>query len=171
MNVIVAVDENYAIGYKNNLLARLPHDMKRFRALTSGNIVVMGRNTYFSLPSRPLPQRENIVLTSRPDLFPEKHDNLLLVSSVAELLNTAKKLEADDREIYVCGGSQVYKELLPYCKKALVTKALARFKADSWFPNLDSLPEWEKVNETETIETNGYKIKFTNYINNGAVNY
>lgn len=170
MNVIVAVDENYAIGYGSKLLARLPHDMKRFKAITSGNVIVMGKNTYFSLPARPLPDRKNIVLTSHPELFPEKHEDLILFSSMGEFLFKAKELESDDREIYICGGSQVYKELLPYCKKALVTKVLARFQADSWFPNLDSLPEWEKMNETEAIETNGYKIKFIDYVNNGVVN-
>lgn len=161
MKLIVAADQNFAIGRDNKLLCRIPADMKRFRAITTGHIVVMGRKTYLSIPSRPLPDRTTLVLTSRPQELPE----VRCFSALEDFLAFAKNAE---EEIFVCGGSSVYEQLLPYCEKALVTRILHEFEADSWFPDLDTLAGWERVNETECVETNGFRIKFVDYVNHGV---
>ena len=158
MTVIVAADKNFAIGKDNGLLARLPEDMKFFKEKTIGNAVVMGSKTYMSFPKRPLPERENLVITSEPEKYPE----VKTFTSVEEFLAYA---EASEKEIYVCGGGMVYKELLPYCEKALVTKIDYIFEGDTFFPDIDKLPEWKLTEESEPVETNGYTIRFTTYEN------
>ena len=158
MNLIVAVDRKYGIGKNNNLLARVPADMKFFREKTTGKIIVMGSSTYMSFPKRPLPDRENLVLTSKPENYPE----VKCFESIAELFAYIKDKSAD---VFVCGGSTVYLQLLPYCEKAYVTHIDEEFDADVFFPNLDELESWEKTEESETVETNGYNITFAVYEN------
>lgn len=158
MTVIVAVDKNFAIGKDNGLLARLPEDMKFFKEKTIGNAVVMGSKTYMSFPKRPLPERENLVITSQPEKYPE----VKTFTSIEDFLAYAEKSE---KEIYVCGGGMIYKELLPYCEKALITKIDYIFEGDTFFPDIDKLPEWRLTEESEPVETNGYTIRFTTYEN------
>ena len=158
MTVIVAADKNFAIGKDNGLLARLPEDMKFFKEKTIGNAVVMGSKTYMSFPKRPLPERENLVITSQPEKYPE----VKTFTSIEDFLSYAEKSE---KEIYVCGGGMIYKELLPYCEKALVTKIDYIFEGDTFFPDIDKLPEWRLTEESEPVETNGYTIRFTTYEN------
>ncbi len=158
MNLIAAADRNFGIGKNGNLLARIPEDMKFFRKKTEGGIVVMGSRTYLSLPKRPLPERENVVLTSEPERFPEA----VCFETVGDFLKYAKKAE---KEIYVCGGGMVYLQLLPYCEKAFVTKIDAAFDADTFLPKLDELSGWELAEQSEPTESNGYSIRFTVYRN------
>ena len=158
MTVIVAADKNFAIGKDNGLLARLPEDMKFFKEKTIGNAVVMGSKTYMSFPKRPLPERENLVITSQPEKYPE----VKTFTSIEDFLAYAEKSE---KEIYVCGGGLIYKELLPYCEKALITKIDYIFEGDTFFPDIDKLPEWRLTEESEPVETNGYTIRFTTYEN------
>ncbi len=162
MKIIVAADKKFAIGKDNKLLARIPHDLKRFKAITTGNVCIMGRNTYISLPVRPLPDRTTLLLTSKPEEFPE----VKCFSSLEELMPYVRELEAQGEEVFVCGGEQVYRTLMPYCDKALVTKIMSEFEADTIIPSLDDEADWELVNETEEIETNGFYIKFVDYVNN-----
>lgn len=159
MNLIVAVDRKYGIGKDNNLLARVPADMKYFREKTMGKTIVMGSSTYMSFPKRPLPDRENLVLTSKPGNYPE----VKCFESLAELFSYIK---GRDEDVFVCGGSTVYLQLLPYCEKAYVTHIDEEFEADVFFPNLEELENWEKTEESEIIETNGYNITFAVYENN-----
>ena len=115
MNLIVAVDNNWAIGNKNKLLVSIPNDMKHFREETTGKVVVLGRKTLETFPQgQPLKNRTNIEL---------------------------KKY--DDEDVYVVGGDSVYKLLLPYCDVAHVTKIDHEFEADTYFPDLDADPDWE----------------------------
>ncbi len=158
MTVIVAADKNFAIGKDNGLLARLPEDMKFFKEKTIGNAVVMGSKTYMSFPKRPLPERENLVITSQPEKYPE----VKTFTSIEDFLSYA---ESSEKEIYVCGGGMIYKELLPYCEKALITKIDYIFEGDTFFPDIDKLPEWKLTEESEPVETNGYTIRFTTYEN------
>ncbi len=159
MNVIVAVDRKYGIGKDNNLLAHIPADMKYFREKTMGKTIIMGSSTYMSFPKRPLPDRENLVLTSKPELYPE----VKCFESIAELFAYIK----DSHEnVFVCGGSTVYLQLLPYCEKAYVTHIDEEFDADAFFPNLEELENWEKTEESEAVESNGFSITFTVYENN-----
>ena len=159
MNIIVAVDRKYGIGKDNNLLAHVPADMKFFREKTMGKTIVMGSSTYMSFPKRPLPERENLVLTSRPESYPE----VKCFESIAELFAYIK---GRDDDVFVCGGSTVYLQLLPYCEKAYVTHIDEEFDADVFFPNLSELENWEKTEESDVVETNGYNITFAVYENN-----
>ena len=138
MNLIVAVDKNWAIGMDNKLLVSIPQDMKFFRETTKGNIVVMGRKTLESFPQgQPLQKRVNIVISSNPDY---QVKGAVVVQSVEEALEECKKYEG---EVYVIGGESIYRAMLPYCDTALVTKIDHAYAADTYFPNLDEDPEWE----------------------------
>ncbi|MCR5460417.1 MAG: dihydrofolate reductase [Acetatifactor sp.] len=139
MNLIVAVDNNWAIGNKNKLLVSIPNDMKHFREETTGKVVVLGRKTLDTFPQgQPLKNRVNIILSRNA-----RHEvkGALTVHSVEELLEELKKY--DDKDVYVIGGDSVYKQLLPYCNVAHVTKIDHEYEADTYFPNLDKDPEWE----------------------------
>ena len=145
MNLIVAVDENCAIGKDNKLLVSIPSDMKFFRETTTGKVVVMGRKTLESFPNGlPLKNRTNIVLTRNRDY---QVKDAIVVHSVPELLVKLDKYSSED--VYVIGGDSVYQELLPYCDVAHVTKINHVYAADSWFPNLDETGEWEITGESE----------------------
>ena len=145
MNLIVAVDENWAIGKDNKLLVSIPSDMKFFRETTTGKVVVMGRKTLESFPNGlPLKNRTNIVLTRNRDY---QVKDAIVVHSVPELLVKLDKYSSED--VYVIGGDSVYQELLPYCDVAHVTKINHVYAADSWFPNLDETGEWEITGESE----------------------
>lgn len=139
MNIIVCADNNWAIGYKNKLLVSIPNDMKHFREETTGKVVVFGRKTLETFPQgQPLQNRTNIILTRNPK-FSVK--GAVVVHSVDELMKELKKY--DDEDIYVIGGDSIYKQLLPYCNVAHVTKIDHEYQADAYFPNLDKDPEWE----------------------------
>ena len=146
MNIIVCVDANWGIGYKNELLVRIPSDQKFFRETTTGKVVVMGRKTLDSFPQgKPLKNRTNIVITSNKDL--EKRDEEIYVNSVEECLELLKNYNDDD--IYIIGGASIYKQFLPYCSKALVTRVDREFAADTYFPDLDKDPEWKITKESD----------------------
>ena len=139
MNIIVAVDKNWAIGKDNKLLVSIPADMKMFRQETTGKVVVMGRKTLESFPNGlPLKNRTNIVLTGNKDYNVK---DAIIVHTVEELLEEIKKYPSE--EVYCIGGDSVYKQLLPYCDTAHVTKIDFAYEADSYFPNLDEKEEWE----------------------------
>lgn len=145
MNLIVAVDKNWGIGKDNKLLVSIPADMKFFREETMNKVVVMGRKTLESFPNGlPLKGRTNIVLT-RDRNYQVK--DAVLVHSVEELMDELRKY--DTGEVYVIGGDSVYKLLLPYCDIAHVTKIDYEYEADSFFPNLDEMPEWEVTASSE----------------------
>lgn len=138
MNLIVAVDKNWAIGNGNKLLVSIPQDMKFFRETTMGKVVVMGRKTLESFPGgQPLKKRTNIVLT-RDKNYQVK--DAIVVNTVDELLLELGKYDED--EIYVIGGESIYRQMLPYCKTAHITKINHEYEADTYFPNLDEDDEW-----------------------------
>ena len=145
MNIIVAVDKNWAIGKDNKLLVSIPADMKMFRQETTGKVVVMGRKTLESFPNGlPLKNRTNIVLTGNKDYNVK---DAIIVHTVEELLEEIKKYPSE--EVYCIGGDSVYKQLLPYCDTAHVTKIDFAYEADAHFPNLDEDPEWEITAESD----------------------
>jgi len=145
MNLVVAVDENWAIGNKNKLLVSIPNDMKMFRELTTGNVVVLGRKTLETFPGgQPLKNRTNIILSRNEDYAV---NGAVVVHSVEELLEELKKYDSED--IYVIGGDSIYKQMLPYCDTAHVTKIDHAYEADSYFPNLDKDPEWEVTADSD----------------------
>lgn len=145
MNLIVAVDSHWAIGNKNDLLVRIPSDHKRFREETTGKVVVLGRKTLETFPQGlPLKNRTNIILSSNRK-FQVK--DAVVVHSLEELLKELEKYPPED--IYVIGGESVYRQLLPYCDTAYVTKIDREYEADSYVPDLDRDPEWEITAESD----------------------
>lgn len=145
MNLIAAVDSNWAIGYQNKLLVSIPDDMKLFRNTTQGHVVVMGRKTLESFPNgRPLKNRVNVVLTSDKSY---KVEGAIVVHNLEELDAELEKYDSD--EIYVIGGESIYRQLLDRCNRAYITKIEYEYQADAHFPNLDELPEWRMVSESE----------------------
>lgn len=162
MNAIVVADRSWAIGRDGGLLFSLPTDMKRFRSLTMGGAVILGRKTLESFPGgRPLPKRKNIVITRRKDLQVE---GAVVVSSLAEALDAAGDTPPD--QIWVIGGGSVYTAMLERCKRVYLTKVDAQAEdPDTFFPNLDKLPGWEVEHESEPVEENGLTFRFVEYIN------
>ena len=145
MNIIVAVDENWAIGCRGDLLVRIPADHKMFRNETIGKVVVLGRKTMDTFPGGlPLAGRTNIVLTRNPEY---QVKDAIVVHSVEELLAELKNY--DTKDVYVIGGDSVYSQLLPYCDTAHVTKIDRSYEADTYFPNLDASGEWEITAESD----------------------
>jgi len=162
MNAIVAVDSNWAIGRDNDLLFSLPTDMKRFRTLTSGGTVIMGRKTLDSFPGgKPLPNRRNIVITRNNEFTREGAE---VVCSPDEALRLVKGTDSD--KIWLIGGGSVYATMLKRCKRVYLTRIEAdATDPDTFFPNLDKLPGWEVVSTSEPIVENGLTYRFIDYVN------
>ena len=131
LSIIVAVAQNGAIGKKNDLLWHLGSDLKRFKQLTMGHPVVMGRKTWDSLPKKPLPGRQNIVMTNNPDFEAE---GATVVHSVNGLF---KALKDCDEEVFVMGGAAIYETLLPFTKRLYITRVYRDYDADVYFPTID----------------------------------
>lgn len=145
MNAIVAVDNNWAIGSKNNLLVRIPADHKNFRQETTGKVVVLGRKTLETFPQgMPLPNRINIILSTNPDY---KVKDAVVVHDREELDAELKKYKTED--VYIIGGESVYRQMLPECDVVHVTKIDHEYEADAYFPNLDQDGAWEITAESE----------------------
>ena len=145
MNLIAAVDQNWAIGNKNELLVRIPADQKLFRETTTGKVVVMGRKTLESFPNGlPLKNRTNIVLTHDHTY---KVPGAVVVHDMDELHEELKKYDSED--IYVIGGETIYRQLLDECDVAHITKIDYAYDADAYFPNLDERPEWKITADSE----------------------
>lgn len=161
MNLIVAVDENWGIGYKGDLLARVREDLKNFRRVTDGKTVVYGSNTLSTFPGgRVLPNRTNIVLNWNPDYAPE---GAIVVHSLEELFAELKQYSRED--VFVIGGASVYNQLLPYCDKAYVTKFRKCFESDVWIPDLDAAEDWKVAwaQEPVSVEDADFLIQFMLY--------
>jgi dihydrofolate reductase len=162
MNLIVAVDNNWAIGKDNKLLMNLPGDMKFFRTKTSGSVVIMGRKTLESFPGgEPLKNRINIVITKNDSY---EKEGVIVAHSIDEAVSIAKTY---DKEIFVIGGASIYAQALSLCDYAYVTKIYKSFEEpDSFFPNLNNNKNWEMIEEGESNEYEGTIYKFCKYKNN-----
>ena len=157
MNLIVNVDKNWAIGNNGGLLISIPEDLRFFRDETTGKVVIVGRNTVKTFPGgRPLKNRKNIIVSTNKDL---KVDDAVVVNSVEEALEAVKDYKSED--VYVVGGASIYKQMLPYCDVAHVTKSNFAYQADTYFPNLDEMDDW--VIEAESDERTYYDIEYTFY--------
>ena len=149
MNIIVAVDKNWAIGKKGQLLVHIPEDMRNFRYLTDGKVIVLGRKTLATFPGeRPLIGRKNIILTANDKLNVK---DAIMSGSIEEVLEICGQYKDD--EVFVVGGARVYEELLPYADTAYVTYIDYAYEADAFFPNLDKSEEWVM---TETSDEQTY---------------
>ena len=155
MNIIVAVDSNWAIGNREKLLISIPNDHKHFREETTGKVVVLGRKTLQTFPQGlPLKNRTNVIL-SRDRKYSVK--DALTAHSLEELLELLKQYPSED--VYVIGGESVYRQLLPCCDVAHVTRIDHKYEADAYFPDLDEDPEWEITEESE--EQTYFDISYT----------
>ena len=158
MKLIASADKNWGIGKNGDLLFHASPDMKFFKSMTTGNIVVLGISTFLSLPhQKPLPDRRNIVLTHR-DLH---IDGIETVHDIAEL-NELLKGEDGDR-VFVIGGASVYSQLLPLCDTAYITRFDAEREADRFLPDLDQNDEWYLAERSDTVEHNGLRFTFDTY--------
>ena len=145
MNIIASADNNWAIGKNNELLIRIPQDMKRFRQMTTGNVVVMGRKTLESFPNQaPLKDRINIVLTANPNY---EVKGAVIVHSMDELQEELQKYNSED--IYVIGGDSIYRQMLDLCDSAYITNIDYAYEADSHLSNLEKDPAWSMTEESE----------------------
>lgn len=159
MNLIAAVDNHWAIGYKNQLLVKIPSDQKMFREETTGKVVVLGRKTLETFPNgMPLKNRTNIVLSTDPNYHVK---DATTVHSIEELLEKLKKYPSED--IYIIGGESIYKQMLPYCDTAHITKIDYDYDADAYFPNLDEMPEWKITGDSEEQTYFNLEFRFLRY--------
>ena len=155
MNVIVAVDQNWAIGKDGDQLVYLSEDLKRFKSLTTGHPVILGRKTLATFPGgRPLKGRRNLILSRNTDFAPEGAE----VFSDVETLRAAAPEDA-----FVIGGASVYRQLLPWCDTAYVTKIDRTFPADCYFPDLEQDPAWERTEESAPLEQDGIVYRYLTY--------
>ena len=159
MNLIVNVDSNWAIGYRGKLLVSIPEDMKFFRSETTGKVVVLGRKTLDTFPGgQPLKNRTNIILTRNPNY---QVKGAIICHSVEEVLEELKKYNSED--VYIIGGDSIYKEFLPYCDVAHVTRTDHVYDADAWFPNLEEDPAWVLTGESEEKTYFDLDFRFCRY--------
>lgn len=156
MIAIVAVDENWGIGNRGRLLAHVPADLRRFKALTMGHPVVLGRKTLATFPGgRPLPGRDNLIMSTTMEAAPE---GASVFRDLPSLLAHAPE------DSFVIGGETVYRQLLPYCDTAYVTVLHAAFEADAFFPDLDTDPAWCVADSEGPFETEeGLAFTFRTY--------
>ena len=149
MNLIAAVDRNWAIGNKGQLLVRIPNDHKMFRQETMDKVIVYGRKTLETFPlSQPLDRRVNIILSKNPDL---RVRHAQVVHSVEELLEVCRAYDSN------------YSQLLPYCDTAHITKIDYAYEADAFFPNLDEDPEWEITADSDEMTYFDIAYQFVKY--------
>lgn len=161
MYAVVNVTEDWGIGLENRLLVSISADLRRFRRLTEGKTVIMGRKTLESLPhSRPLPHRRNLILSCDPNYRVEGAE---VFFSISALLDAVKDIPQD--EVCLIGGASLYAALLPYCRRVFVTKTLCRLPADRFFPNLDELSNWRIAEQSDILEENGIRFQYVDYEN------
>ena len=152
MNLIAAVDRNWAIGNKGQLLVRIPGDHRMFRQETLDKVIVYGRKTLETFPmAQPLDRRINIVLSTNPSY---KVKNATVVHSIEELLGELRSYPSD-----IIGGESIYRQMLPYCDTAHITKIDYAYEADAYFPNLDEDPDWEVTADSD--EQTYFDIAYT----------
>jgi dihydrofolate reductase len=157
ISIIVAIAENFAIGKNNNLLFHLPNDLKRFKEITTGHSLIMGRNTLLSLPKWPLPNRRHIVITDKSD---DNFPGCEVVFSIEEAVEKVK----DEPEAFVIGGGMVYRQFYPLAEKLYLTLVHKPFEADVFFPEID-FSEWKEVAHEDLYdENNGFQYSYLNLV-------
>ena len=159
LKCIVNAAENWGIGREDQLLVSISQDLKRFRALTTGKTVVLGRRTLAGFPGgRPLKNRENIVLTRGADL-----PDAVTAHGTTELFRLLRARQ--NQEVMVIGGESVYRLLLPYCDEVLLTRTFGDYEADRFFPDLDVLENWYIASAEAELEENGVRFQYLSYRN------
>ena len=165
ITAIAAVGLDWAIGRNGQLLVSIPADMKYFRETTKGATVIMGRQTYDSLPKKPLPNRKNIVISRSYSDFTPVSDNL----TGSDLEHVKAYLEGirsnpDSGDVFVIGGGQIYRELLDWCDTVLLTQVFQTWPdADTFFPNMEEQEGWILSDAGEMFEYEGLSYRFIRY--------
>lgn len=153
ITIIVAIDRNNAIGYNNGLLAHIPGDLRRFREITMGHCLIMGKKTWESLPVKPLSGRSNIVLTDNElDCFD--------CAATARSIDEALKLCEPGKEVFIIGGGSVYRQFMPIADRLMVTHIHEKFPADTFFPEIDPA-DWYESEKEEFIAEDPSAFSFT----------
>ena len=169
---IVAIDNNWGIGYNGELLERIPEDMKYFRELTENNIVIMGRKTWDSLPTQPLLNRDNLIISSQLHLDYNKYQdyavgtqNMENTKFILTMLKNNYAIQSNNKDIFIIGGGSIYEQLLPYCDTVYLTHIGKDHKnVDTYFPRIDKDPNWEIDTCTELRESvTGIPYAFLTY--------
>lgn len=155
ISIIVAIAQNFAIGKNNDLLFHLPNDLKRFKEITTGHPVIMGRNTLLSLPKGALPNRRNIVITDNPD---EKFDRCEMVFSIDEAVKAVK----NEAEAFIIGGGMIYRQFFPVAGKLYLTLVHQDFDGDVYFPEIEYSAWNELYREDLFDEKNGFNYSYLN---------
>ncbi len=157
INIIVAIANNNAIGKDNDLLWHISEDLKYFKSTTLGCPIIMGRNTWNSLPFKPLPKRENIIISRNKDY---KEEGAKVIHSVEEAIDYVKQFD----QTFIMGGGMLYEAALPFCDKLYITKVFKDFEADTFFPEID-LNTWtiESESEIKTDPNNSLEFQFLVY--------
>lgn len=153
ISIIVAVSEDWGIGKDNELLWHISEDLRRFKRLTSGNTIIMGKKTWESLPRRPLPNRKNIVLTDIPG---EVIENSITAYSIPDALARCEK----DEEIFIIGGGSIYRQFLPLADRLFITHVHRKAPADIYFPEID-MGTWKVTEKEECITDDELGIPYT----------
>jgi len=143
ISIIVAISEDNGIGKDNKLLWQIPEDLKRFKKLTMGQCIIMGKKTWDSLPRRPLPGRKNIVLTDVPG---ERIDQSVTAWSVEDALNKCN----DNEEVFIIGGGSIYRQFMPLADRLYITHIHEKTEADTYFPEIRDT-EWEVIDKEEHV--------------------
>ena len=158
LKILVAFDENRVIGKNNTLIWHLPADLKRFKALTTGHVIIMGRKTFESI-GKPLPNRTTIVISRQADL---QIEGAIITHSVEEAILKAKSLTRED--IFIVGGAEIYALSLPLADQILVTQLHDIFEGDAYFPEIP-LDSWEVIERERgvTDEKNAYQYSYLTY--------
>ncbi len=157
ISIIVAIARNYAIGKNNQLLWHISNDLKRFKKITAGHAVIMGKRTLESLPNGPLPKRRNIVLSDQEN---DHIDNCEIASSIPEALHMVE----NEKEVFIIGGGSVYKQFLPLADRLYLTIVEKDFEADTFFPEVD-FSLWTLTDKTIVTNDpqNEFRYRFENY--------
>ena len=159
ISAIVAVDENFGIGFNGDLLEHIPEDLKHFKQLTTNKTVIMGRKTWESLPNKPLPDRLNIVITSKEHSLGEMTTFIPFEEAYSRATHTIP-----EDEQFVIGGGSIYKEFLPICDKVYLTKIMVSHEnVDTYFPNIELMDNWKCIEQSEIKQYNDISYQFKTY--------
>lgn len=159
MTIILATDNDWAIGKNGRLLAHIPEDMKFFRKTTMNSIVVMGRKTWESIGAKPLPNRKNCIISRTI----RQLDNARVFNSIEDFLEFAKKT---DEKIFVIGGGEIYRQLLPYCNEAYITRIYESFGGNVFFTDIEHDKNWELKEVSPMLSSECHNIRFFRYERN-----
>jgi dihydrofolate reductase len=153
ISIIVAIAEDNGIGYMNDLLWHLPEDLKRFKKITMGKTVVMGKKTWISLPRKPLPGRKNVIITDYPE---DRFENSIAAFSIDDAIEKCK----GDEEIIIMGGGSIYRQFMPLADRLYITHVHKTAPADIFFPEIDP-EQWESVEKEDHPEATDNPVPYT----------